>query len=105
MRRISNETIKAEVRKWGSVNGAASALGMSWQTVAWACTGIRKEPKVLTPKQLGEGEKLCSCCHREPVAEGNRFLCPLCYRLAGEGEFEENEISGREIARTLQERI
>ena len=105
MHQISNETIKAEVRKWGSVNGAASALGMSWQTVAWACSGIRKEPKTLEERKRVEGEKLCSCCKREPVAEGNRFLCPLCYRLTREGEFEENAISGREIARTLQERI
>jgi transcriptional regulator with XRE-family HTH domain len=46
--------------------------------------------KVSVQKQ--EKKKICSCCGRRPVADGNRFLCYNCARLP-ESDFEEFSVA------------
>ncbi len=43
-------------------------------------TGIKR-----TVKRLKGSHKICTCCKREPVRPGNKFLCYVCYRR-GDGQ-------------------
>jgi hypothetical protein len=84
MIQISNSAIVRQIERSGSVNGAAKALGLSWETVRRAQSGKRAEPvRAWGSVKVGE---LCSCCGREERAPGNRWLCRECWETAECGE-------------------
>jgi hypothetical protein len=65
----------------------ARALDCSIRLVFEAIAGIRKDP---LPESC-KGEDMCTCCHQEPKAPGNRYLCSSCYEGADEGSLHENQ--------------
>lgn len=41
---------------------------------------------VKSPKGYRENIRLCTCCHQQPIATGNRFLCATCFRHSDQEE-------------------
>lgn len=79
MLKITNAQILRQIELQGSIQGAARALGISWQTVAYAKNGQRKGPDLSKVEVI---EDACTCCGKAPKAPGNRYLCLDCYQTA-----------------------
>jgi hypothetical protein len=46
--------------------------------------GLDPEPSRACGRRL-RGRPRCTCCGRNPIGKGNRFLCDLCYEWDGDG--------------------
>lgn len=84
MLNLTNAQILDQIKRQGSMNGAAKALGISWQTVQLAKSGKRKGPEVGI-EAFPADVKLCGCCKAAPVGEGLRKLCQDCYEFGDAG--------------------
>lgn len=89
MPKIRNDILNKDVTNLYEVlkvkSDVARALDCSIRLVFEAIAGIRKDPLPLSCKT----NDMCTCCHQEPKAPGNRFLCSSCFEGADTGNFHE----------------